>query len=419
MDTSFMDSDFKSAIKLNVSPDLVDSSDEDSDPSVMFSADKKKAFWYFPVYFPSFNYSLADSHKKESTFAQRLSLAGLWIGRPMILIVSGRGFQLAKTFQLIYMLNFLNFKFTSKFNAFLKSLHFDPLSLVPNILDADEAKLECDPKRKFRISGMSCYFGNNSGNFYTFYLTLIAIKVFIFFPSKLLRPGKAKRLFLGMNRYFGFLKLVHILMALQLDVCLSCFVDIFNTIKDQNLQIYGKMMSIGTLALVALILVTFLKKAIAIKTNQEAEKEWLYIKHDMRQSVAVYGYFLKEIISVRDLIIPLAIVVFYSSTKMLVILFAVLMIPGLLVLIIAFPYRDPIQNIGSIISEGIYFLIILELIVHSFFPDTLGVESLSNLLYYEIAIVLIFTIAWTTTSALAWIGLVLIQSLAGSNKVGA
>ena len=272
------------------------------------------------------------------------------------------------------MLNFLDFKFTSKFNAFLKSLHFDPLALVPNFLGANEAKLECDPKRKFRISGMSCYFGNNSGSFYTFYMTLIGIKVFIFFPSKLLRPGKAKNLFLGMNRYVGFLKLVHILMALQLDVCLSCFIDIFTTTKDLNLQIFGKMLSIGTLALVALILITFLKKAIAIKTNQEAEKEWLYIKHDMRQSVAVYGYFLKEIISVRDLIIPLALVVLYSNTKLLVILFTFLMIPGLLVQILAFPYRDPIQNIGSILSEGIIFLILLELIIHSFFPDTLGVE---------------------------------------------
>ena len=101
-------------------------------------------------------------------------------------------------------------------------------------------------------------------------------------------------------------------------------------------------MSIGTLALVALILVTFLKKAIAIKTNKEAEKEWLYIKHDMRQTVAVYGYFLKEIISVRDLIIPFALVVFYSSTTFLMILFAVVMIPGLLVRILTFPYRDPI-----------------------------------------------------------------------------
>ena len=92
MDTSFMDSDFKSAIKLNVSPDLVDGADKDSDPSVMFSADKTKAFWYFPLYFPSFNYSLADSYKSESSFANRISLAGLWIGSPMILIVSGRGF---------------------------------------------------------------------------------------------------------------------------------------------------------------------------------------------------------------------------------------------------------------------------------------------------------------------------------------
>ena len=93
-----MDSDFKSAIKLNVSPSVVDGSDEDSDPSVMFSKDKKKAFWYFPLYFPNFNYSLADSHKTESNFGRRISLAGVWIGRPMILIVSGRGFQLSKTF---------------------------------------------------------------------------------------------------------------------------------------------------------------------------------------------------------------------------------------------------------------------------------------------------------------------------------
>ena len=112
------------------------------------------------------------------------------------------------------MLNFLDFKFTSKFNAFLKSLHFDPLAIVPNFLDANEAKLECDPKRKFRISGMSCYFGNNSGNFYTFYLVLIALKVFIFVPTKLVRAGKFKRLLLSLNRYLGFLKLVHILMAL-------------------------------------------------------------------------------------------------------------------------------------------------------------------------------------------------------------
>ena len=133
------------------------------------------------------------------------------------------------------MLNFLDFKFTSKFNAFLKSISYNPLSIVPNLLDADESKLECDPKRKFRISGLSCYFGNNSGNFYTFYLGLIALKIFIFFPPKLLKPGKVKKIFMGMNRYFGFLKLVHILMALQLNVCLSCFIDIFNTIKDQNL----------------------------------------------------------------------------------------------------------------------------------------------------------------------------------------
>ena len=51
-------------------------------------------------------------------------------------------------------------------------------------------------------------------------------------------------------------------------------------------------------------------------------------------------------------------------------------------------------------------MIILELIFHKLFPDTLGIELLSSLLYNEIAIILIFTIAWTSVSSLIWLGLV-------------
>ena len=92
MDTSYMDSDFTSAIKLNVPPSGTAGNDDASDPSVMFGKNKEKAFWFFPLYFPNFNYSLADSYKTQSNMANTISTVGLWIGRPMILIVSGRGF---------------------------------------------------------------------------------------------------------------------------------------------------------------------------------------------------------------------------------------------------------------------------------------------------------------------------------------
>jgi len=64
------------------------------------------------------------------------------------------------------------------------------------------------------ITGKSCYFGNNSGSFYSFYLILVAIKVFIFIPSKLVKAGKVKNFLLEINKYYGFMKLVEILMAL-------------------------------------------------------------------------------------------------------------------------------------------------------------------------------------------------------------
>ena len=90
-------------------------------------------------------------------------------------------------------------------------------------------------------------------------------------------------------------------------------------------------MSIATLAIVSMILVSFLKQAIAIKISEVAEEDWLHIKEDLRKSVAILGYFLKEIISIRDFLIPLIIVALYSSTKALMIIFTLLMIPGLLI----------------------------------------------------------------------------------------
>ena len=92
----------------------------------------------------------------------------------------------------------------------------------------------------------------------------------------------------------------------------------------------------------------------------------------------------------------------------MIILYTALMIPGILVMIVSCPYRDPIQNIGTIITELLFFLMLFELSIHSLFPNTLGIESISNILYYEIIITLIFTIIWTSISSILWIGLVVI-----------
>ena len=241
------------------------------------------------------------------------------------------------------------------------------MSVIPNPVALDEAKLGCTPKKKFEESDISCSFINNSAVFLGIFGTGLLLKGILFGLSRLTKQGSVVR---KINGYFSIAIFLDLFLAFELDLALAIYIEALNKIQNIGYNIVGKMLASSTFLLyLALILTMAIISALKRKESPEIYKNWEFLKENVRQKCLLLGFFINEIVAIRDLVVPLLIVVFHSYPILQLVSTIGPMAVCFLVKTFTFPYKSKMESICSIANDILYCIILLEFMVLYIFNE--------------------------------------------------
>lgn len=415
LDFSFMDSDYDTQMQLlqkNISK-----------PVIFKSKNETRVFKNYPIIYPKMQFSLMGSHSGQKTKGNIVAFMYRWTFRITAPFFQIAAHNILKAGSLVSMIRFINIKQSSRINAFTLRLRINALGFLPKFYKFNESEVDCTPQRKFHIHNYSCMITNNISHIFVAMLILLILKVIIFIPYFLLREGKAKYVFKKMNEFFGVMTFFYFISAFENELLLGSLIDGHNTVADQWGQLFGKMIGIATISLVFYVIIKLGTKSTDIMINAVVEKEWLYIKKDIRKDITAFstpGYYIAEITAIRDIIVVFSFVFLYNNpaNKLLISLVAVLVC--LIVRCVTFPKVNYIENVVGIITEALISILFFQYWIQVKY-DLFGADFFADIVITEavlIAIVSIFGEIISIIYELVIIGIDLTnRSAVGSAKI--
>ena len=301
--------------------------------------------------------------------------------------------------------------------SFLQVFEGDVLGMVPNPIAADESELMCSPKKKFEESEISCSFINNSFVFLGVFGLGLMIKACFFALSRMTRPKSIAR---KVNDYLGISIFIDIFLAFELDLVLSIYIELSNYVEDLAYNILGKLLASSTL-LVYIVLLASIAAISAMKREEKPEiyKKWKFLKENVRQKCYILGYFINELIGIRDLLLPLLIIAFHNYPMMQLASTIVCISVCFFIKLLTLPYDSKTENICSLANDILYCIILVEFMILYMLSDILSLSTQS--LIGLIAIIQILLIVFANLLATA-VNIVLgiieqIKNIKKTNKV--
>ena len=285
--------------------------------------------------------------------------------------------------------------------------------MIPNPVALDESKIDCTPKKKFEESGISCSFVNNSAVFLGVFSIGLLLKASLFCVSRLTRANSILR---KVNGYLGMAIFIDLFLAFELDLALAIYIELLHTIQEISYNIIGKMLACSTF-LIYIVLIASIAGISFIKRKEipEVYKKWEFLKENVRQKCYILGFFINEIIGLRDLTVPLLIVVFHNYPMLQLASTIVSMGSCLFIKILTFPYLSKMENICSIANDVLYCIILIEFIVLYMLSDTLS-SSVSSIIGLVAIIQILLIVAANLLATIYNVIMALIEQIRSLKK---
>ena len=187
------------------------------------------------------------------------------------------------------------------------------------------------------------------------------------------RPNSIAR---KVNEYLGISIFFDIFLAVELDLVLSIYIELSNYVEDLAYNILGKLLASSTL-LIYIVLMASIAGMSAIKREEKPEiyKNWKFLKENVRQKCYIVGYFINEIIGIRDLLLPILILVFHNYPMMQLAATIGCILVCFFIKLLTLPYDSKIENICSLANDILYCIILVEFMILYMLTETLSLST--------------------------------------------
>ena len=207
----------------------------------------------------------------------------------------------------------MNLELPQTTQDFLKFFEGDPLEMLPNPLENELYEEGCSLKHKLESAGLGCAFTNNSGTLILVFIGFFLLKMFMIFLAHIARKDvKLGIAVIWLNNKLNMLLFINLVYAFELDFVLSSIIELSNKIDGFWANFIGKTLAVLSLTSFIIMLLFLIKKAWNLRYRPKENKYWAFLKDDVKKTANFMANFMEEFIAIRDICIPLIVVVFYE-----------------------------------------------------------------------------------------------------------
>lgn len=335
-------------------------------------------------------------------------------------VLSGSsGLAQVKLFQCFDILKFVNTELPLNFLVFLEIFNESFFDIFPNFLETEEVDITSDElitkgapsngyscvdmHEKIKENDMKCYLLNNQGSIVLQFFGVLFL--FLMVISCVFGGGKSEnfliRIMKKLKGFFGLGFWHEFLSAAQIELLAASFVNLRSLVLFPFVPFLSSFLSILLVVFYCwLIYVSFkyslkMKKYEIKKQNGELDEKkiqenfelqdeikkiekWSFMKEDMKnskESLKMIGYHYKEITLLKNMLIPLNILLFMNHPLVQIISSLVIYATSLVILAKSRPFAKKRTNFISIANEICYTIVLVIFLIINLSKDNMASES--------------------------------------------